>query len=162
MPRGCWCLGGGHVSQELVPLLSRVGFRCVVFDDRPEFTTEALFPDAVARITGDFENIAASLEIGPGDYVTVMTRGHSYDLEVQRQVLARPSAYVGVIGSRSKIAAVNKRLLEAGVPQREIDRVHTPIGLPIKAQTPAEIAVSIAAEMILIRAGLAEASAKPG
>ena len=88
-----------------------------------------------------------------------MTNGHVHDYEVEEQILRKKSAYVGVIGSRSKTASVNKRLRQACVPEEMIQKVHTPIGLSIKAVTPSEIAVSIAAEMILVRA---EASEKSG
>ncbi|NLW79563.1 MAG: XdhC family protein [Ruminococcaceae bacterium] len=144
--------GGGHISQELLPLLAHLGFNCVVFDDRPDFVTEALFPAAQARILGDFEDIDRNITLTPNDYVIIMTRGHAGDYSVQRQALRQPHAYVGVIGSRSKIASVSKRLLEAGVSQAAIDAVYTPIGLSIGAKSPAEIAISIAAQLIQVRA----------
>jgi len=145
--------GGGHVAQELVPVLTHVGFRCVVYDDRPEFSNKELFPLAYDLITADFENIYDHVEISKNDYVIIVTRGHNYDFIVEKQVLSKdPPYYVGVIGSRKKIAFVNKRLLEEGIPQEVIDKVHTPIGLSIKAETPAEIAISIAAELIMVRA----------
>ncbi|MGD9560575.1 MAG: XdhC family protein [Oscillospiraceae bacterium] len=145
--------GGGHVSQELVPVLSHLGFRCVVFEDRPEFVTKALFPTAWDLILGDFGDIAASITLSSSDYIVVMTRGHAADLEVQKQVLRSRYAYVGVIGSKSKIAAVSEKLRQAGISQRNIDEVHMPIGLAIKAKSPAELAISIAGEMIEVRAG---------
>ena len=81
-----------------------------------------------------------------------MTNGHSHDFAVQEQVLRGPYAYIGVIGSRAKIAAVNARLREAGISEEKLRTVHTPVGTPIKAVTPAEIAVSITGEMIYERA----------
>lgn len=86
------------------------------------------------------------------DYVVVMTNGHVHDLEVQEQALRKTLAYIGVIGSRTKIAAVNEQLRDAGIPEEAIETVHTPIGTPIRAVTPEEIAVSIAGEMICQRA----------
>jgi xanthine dehydrogenase accessory factor len=144
--------GGGHIAQELVPVLSHVGFRCLVMDDRPEFASRERFPEASEVILGDFAKLAESLSVTQHDYAVVMTRGHAHDFVVQEQLLRHPTAYVGVIGSRSKSAAVAARLREAGVPQEAIDRVHTPIGTAIKAETPAEIAISIAGELILTRA----------
>jgi xanthine dehydrogenase accessory factor len=144
--------GGGHVAQELVPVLAHVGFRCVVIDDRPDFASKELFPSAAKVIQGDFTKISESIKLTPADYVVVMTRGHAHDFAVQEQVLRAELAYVGVIGSRSKSAAIKAKLAEAGVPQAAIDRIHTPIGTPIKAETPAEIAISIAGELILTRA----------
>lgn len=144
--------GGGHISQQLVPVLAPLGFRCVVFDDRPEFASAALFPAAHRVILGDFARIEDQLALRHEDYVIVVTRGHAADFEVERQVLASPHAYVGVIGSRAKTASVNQRLLQAGIAQSTLDGVYTPIGLAIGAKTPAEIAISIAAQLIQVRA----------
>ena len=149
--------GGGHIAAALVPLLQTVGFRCWVFDNREEFTAKERFPQAERCITGDYLKLKDYLEITPEDYVVIMTNGHSFDLEVQDQVLRGPFAYVGVIGSVRKTASVNARLRERGVPEAAISQVHTPIGTAIKAVTPEEIAVSIAGELILARAERREA-----
>ena len=148
--------GAGHIAQALVPLLKSVDFRPVVFDCRPEFATKERFPDAEAVIVGDFDNIAASLELKHDDYIIIMTQGHSHDFEVEAQALRGDYAYVGVIGSAKKTAFVNRRLMEAGVAEEKTRTVHTPIGTAIKAVTPAEIAVSIAGEMICERATMRE------
>jgi len=147
--------GGGHIAQELVPVLTRIDFRCVVFEDRQDFARPELFPGAEQVIQGDFERISDSLEIRPGDYVVVLTRGHAFDYSVQEQVLRNETVYVGVVGSKTKVAAVQKRLLEAGVSKERIAEVHSPIGLKIGAKSPAEIAISIAGELIQVRAELA-------
>lgn len=147
-----YVFGGGHVAQELVPVLAHVGFRCVVADDRPEFATQALFPDAERIVLVDFKNIGEKITLTEDDAVCIMTRGHAHDADVELQVLKTPVHYVGVIGSVHKIAAVSKFLSENGISEDKIKGVHTPIGLPIKGETPAEIAVSIAAELILERA----------
>lgn len=150
-----YIFGGGHVSQELEPLLSRVGFRCVVLDDRAEFAARELFPTAEEVKLVDFRNIKDTVTIGKEDYVCVMTRGHAYDTVVQAQILRCAPRYVGVIGSRSKVEAVRKALKEEhGLTEEELDRVISPVGLSIGAVTPAEIAVSVAAQMIAARAGL--------
>ncbi len=146
-----YIFGGGHVAQELVPVLAHTGFAPVVFEDRPDFAKKELFPDAAETIVGSFTNVGASISITPDDYVVIMTRGHQADFEVLKQALLTRATYVGVIGSRSKIATTNKRLLEAGIPESELRRIHAPIGLSIRAETPAEIAISIAAELILHR-----------
>ena len=147
--------GGGHVAQELAPVLAHVGFRCVVMDDRPEFTKKELFPGAEDVILGDLQKISDYMTIGENDYVCVMTRGHAYDTVVQAQVLRCRPAYCGVIGSAMKAAGVRKTLKEEyGLAEEELDLVTTPIGLNIKGETPAEIAISIAAQMILRRAEL--------
>ncbi len=151
---GCvYVFGGGHVAQELVPVLSKVGFRCVVMDDREEFANWELFPTADRIILGDFYRIADYCTIGEEDYVCVMTRGHAYDTVLQAQILKCRPCYCGVIGSRSKAAGVRKLLKEEyGLSEEELNLVITPIGLDIKSETPAEIAISIAAQMILHRA----------
>ena len=148
-----YIFGGGHVAQELVPVLSHVGFRCVVMDDREEFTKKELFPGAEEVICGDLQNIGNYMTIGNDDYVCVMTRGHAYDTVVQAQVLRCRPTYCGVIGSAFKAAGVRKTLKEEyGLLDEELNLVTTPIGLNIKGETPAEIAISIAAQMILHRA----------
>ncbi|MEG0513759.1 MAG: XdhC family protein, partial [Clostridia bacterium] len=139
-------------------LLHRLDFSPIVFDDRLEFANTALFPLAERVVLGDFSGIATKVTLTPADYVVIMTRGHHYDHELLTQVLGTPAAYIGLIGSRSKIAHTKSLLFEEGFSEQDFQRVHTPIGLPIKAETPAEIAVSIAAEMILHRASLEAAS----
>lgn len=144
--------GCGHVAQELAPVLSHLGFRVFVLDDRPQFACRELFPSVEHVGPVDFSRIADTIEINENDYVCVMTRGHAFDTEVEKQVLRTKACYVGVMGSRQKKAAVEKLLLADGIPQKDIDRVCIPIGTAIKAQTPAELAISIAGEMIMKRA----------
>ncbi len=144
--------GAGHIAQALVPLLRSVGFRPVVFDDRPALAVPERFAAAEKVVLGDYGRIADALPLTEEDYIVVMTNAHTHDLQVEQQVLRERRRYVGVIGSRKKTAAVNARLREMGVSEERIASVHTPVGVPIRAVTPAEIAVSIAAEMILERA----------
>ena len=152
--------GAGHIARALVPLLRTINFRPVVFDDRPEYADPAAFPEAEAVLCGDFRDIAATIDVTPEDYVIIMTSGHLHDLEAEEQMLRRETAYVGVIGSRSKIAYVSQRLREAGISEEAIASVHTPIGTPIRAVTPEEIAVSIAGELIYERACRWDAAAE--
>ena len=145
--------GGGHVAQALVPILSGVGFRCVVMDDRSEFVDPKLFPTAEQVLLIDFTKISEYISIHNDDYACVMTRGHAYDTLVQAQLLRALPCYIGVIGSAAKAAGVRKALIEGyGFTDRDVDRITTPIGLKIGAETPEEIAVSIAAQMISVRA----------
>jgi xanthine dehydrogenase accessory factor len=148
-----YVFGGGHVSQALVPVLSSVGFRITVLDDRPEFTAPALFPGAEATALCSFAALAGALQVTPDDYLVIMTRGHQADYEVLSQTLRSGARYIGCIGSRHKLALCRDRLLAAGFTAEEYARVHAPIGLAIGAETPEEIAVSVAAEMIAVRAG---------
>ena len=150
--------GGGHCAQALAPLLHTVGFRVTIFEERKEYGCRENFPTAEQIIVGDYTKISDNLQFTSDDYIVIMTNGHSFDLEVQDQVLRGDFAYVGVIGSRRKTASVNQKLRERGIPEDAIARVHTPIGTPIKAVTPEEIAVSITGELIYTRALRREAT----
>lgn len=148
-----YVFGCGHVAQELVPVLSHVGFRCVAMDDRAEFADRKLFPDAEEVLLVDFEKLDRYITVGGEDYACVMTRGHAFDAVVQAQLLKTPACYIGVIGSAAKKAGVYKKLKEEyGFEDADFERITSPIGLSIKAETPAEIAISIAAQMIELRA----------
>ena len=147
-----YIFGGGHVGQALVPVLAGVGFRVTLFDNRPELANKEHFPMANRVILGDYKHICDYVTLKPQDYVVVMSPGHQSDFALLEQTLRFPLRYVGCIGSRHKIARSQEMLRSAGIPEDVIQSVHSPIGLPIKAQTPAEIAISIAAEMILCRA----------
>ena len=144
-----YIFGGGHVAQELVPVLAHLDFSCVVFDDRPEFSNKEVFPDASQCIVGDFESITDFLDIQEKDFVCIMTRGHQFDYLVQKQILQTNAHYIGVMGSRKKTQIIHEKLLADGFREADLSRLKSPIGLEIKAETPAEIAISIAAELIL-------------
>lgn len=147
-----YVFGGGHLAQELVPMAVHLGFRCVVIDDRAEFSTPELFPEAEEVCTCSFDALDGTLDIHETDYVIAMTRGHMGDFDVQKFALKTPAYYIGVVGSKSKIAEVNKKLRECGYTEEDISRITTPIGIKIHSETPAEIAVSIAAQLIEQRA----------
>lgn len=147
-----YIFGGGHVGQALVPVLASIDFRVTVFDNREEFADKSHFPCAEAVIFGSYENIYEKIKLTENDYVVIMTPGHQGDYEVLEQTLRSKTKYVGCIGSRHKIARTQQRLREAGISEEAILSVHAPIGLDIKAETPAEIAISIAAELIECRA----------
>ncbi len=145
--------GGGHVAQKLVPALSAVDFKCIVVEDREEFAKKELFDGIFDTRLVQMDNLdKACKEITENDYVCVMTRGHANDYEVEKAVLKTPAKYIGAIGSKKKIAGINKRLREDGFTDEDIARLTTPIGLAILAETPAEIAVSVTAQMIYERA----------
>lgn len=144
--------GGGHVAQALAPVLLSVGFTVQVYEDREEYLTEACFPASVGRVHGDFTRIDENIRICPSDYVIIMTRGHLDDLDVLRQVLCHPTRYTGMIGSKRKVKTLFDTLREEGVEEDVLQQVYSPIGLAIAAETPEEIAVSITAEMIRVRA----------
>lgn len=148
-----YLFGGGHVAQALVPALAAVEFSVIVLEDRPEFADPALFPQAEQVLQVEWEHIGDYVNLTKEDYCCVMTRGHAYDTVVQAQIMKARPCYMGMIGSRTKGAAVRKALEEEyGFPPEEISRLVSPIGLSIGAQTPEEIAVSITAQMIQVRA----------
>ena len=149
-----YLFGGGHVARELAHILAMTDFRVVVYDQREHTVTREFFPEASERCCGPFTE--ASERVGPiaaDDYVVIMTPGHQADYEVLVQTLRTPARYIGCIGSRKKIAITRERLLADGFAEAEIDRVHAPIGLPIGGETPAEVAVSVAAQLIAGRSG---------
>lgn len=147
-----YIFGGGHVAQELVPVLSHLNYECVVFDDRESYANKTVFPQAALTVVGDFNNIEKDLLITENDDVIIMTRGHAFDYWVMRQMLAKNPRYIGVMGSHKKVEFVTDQLLKDGFLLERIQSCHMPIGLEIAAETPAEIAISIAAELIFVRA----------
>lgn len=147
-PGRVYIFGGGHVGAALVPVLSAIDFRVTVFDNRPDFATADHYPAADCVILGDYKSIGEQITLTKYDYVIIMTPGHQADYEVLEQALRSEASYIGCIGSQKKIARTNERLREAGLNDTQISRVHAPIGLDILAETPAEIAISVAAELI--------------
>lgn len=147
-----YVFGGGHVAQELVPVISHLGFRTILFDDRKEFANASVFPTADEIVLGDFLHIFESVTINENDYVVIMSRGHEYDYKIQQQVLSTKAHYMGVMGSQRKMKTISEKLQADGFDKDAIKRFKSPIGLEIEAETPAEIAISIAGELIQIRA----------
>ena len=153
-----YLFGGGHVARELAHILAMADFRVVVYDQRPETVERTYFPDASALLCGPFTEALQQVgAITEDDYVVIMTPGHQGDYEVLSQALRTPAKYIGCIGSKKKIAITRERLLADGFTEAEIDRVYAPIGLPIGGETPAEVAVSVAAQLIACRSGRLEA-----
>ena len=142
-------LGGGHIALPLVDFASKAGFSVVIADDRPSFANTLRFPSAQSVICESFEKVFNSLHVTANDYVVIITRGHRYDMLCMEKLLqGTEPLYVGMIGSRRRVKALKDTLIEQGYDKDRMNRVHTPIGLPIGAVTPAEIAVSILAELI--------------
>lgn len=148
-----YLFGAGHVSLQVAILAKNVHFQTVVLDDRHEFANRSRFVTADdIKVLSAFEHAVEGLEIDEDAYLVILTHGHSHDKTVLRQVLGTPAGYIGMIGSTRKRDAIYKALQDEGVSAGDLERVHCPIGLPIKAQTPEEIAVSIVAELIHARA----------
>ncbi|MFX4261844.1 XdhC family protein [Pelotomaculum propionicicum] len=146
-------LGGGHIAVPLAYVGHMLGYQVTVVDDRPDFVSAERFAGIYKSICCDFNDIENILNLGPSSSVVIVTRGHMHDLDCLRRVIRYPIAYLGMIGSRRKIKMIKQVLLEDGIDMEKIEKVRMPIGLDIGAQTPAEIAVCIAAEMIMDRRG---------
>jgi xanthine dehydrogenase accessory factor len=145
--------GGGHVGQSLGMLAAALDFRLTVIDDRPGYVTADRFPCAADRIVGDIETELLKAAIDPQTYVVIVTRGHRNDGRALAAVVNSVAKFVGLIGSKRKIKTIFDDLMQQGVALEKIARVHAPIGLEIGAVSPAEIAVSIAAELVAVRRG---------
>jgi len=145
--------GAGHVGAAIARAAAAAGFRVVVIDDRPEYADASRFDAGVAVLAADVETALTRYPVTAGDAVVIATRGHRNDAEILARVAASPAGYVGLLGSRRKKIVVTKGLKAAGVPAQGLRRVRVPIGLPIGAVTPEEIAVSVVAELIGWRRG---------
>jgi len=141
------------VGRALAELSGRVGFAVTVIDPRRELANAERLPSADEIIVEEFVPVAESLPLGPDAYVVVVTPNHEYDEEVVRAILGKTYRYIGMIGSRKKVATVISHLREAGFAEKQIEDLHSPIGLDIAAETPEEIAVSILAELVECRRG---------
>ena len=144
-------VGGGHVGQAVGNLASDLDFDVWVVDDRAEFVTEERFPRAQQRIAGDIGEILPKLEVTPGTYCLIVTRGHNHDEEALYHLVDRGAYYVGMIGSKRKIKLIFDDLIAEGISPELLEQVHAPVGLDIGSQTVMEIAVSIAAELVAAR-----------
>ena len=148
-PQRLILLGGGHVAQPLCRYAADLEFDVVVVDDRPGFANAVRFPEAGRVVCDGFDHAIAELAITKYDFVCVITRGHRHDAACLRQLLAgEQPRYLGLIGSRRRTIELLKMLEEEGFDRAKIDQIHTPIGVPIGAETPKEIAISILAELI--------------
>lgn len=152
-----YIVGAGHVGRSLARLAREAGFELHVVDDRAAFANRERFPDAAEVIVDDIGAWLARAALPPSAYVVVVTRGHRYDLDALRALAPRPLRYLGLIGSRAKVARLYEALLEEGAVSRDaLARIHAPVGLDIGAVTPQEIAVAILAELIAVRRGRAD------
>jgi xanthine dehydrogenase accessory factor len=146
-------VGAGHVGSAVVHLARWLGFRVAVSDDRPEFCTPEAIPEADEYLPISLVELPNRLTIQPWTYIVLTTRGVNIDVAGLPALLDSPAGYIGVIGSRRRWATAQKQLLEAGVPPEKLARVSSPMGLELNAETPEEIAVSILAEIIMLRNG---------
>jgi xanthine dehydrogenase accessory factor len=146
-------IGGGHVGKAVAHLAHWLDFRVIVSDDRPEFCTPEQNPDADKFLPVPMKEIPQELEITSNTYIILTTRGMNVDVKGIPAILNTPAAYIGVIGSKRRWATTRKELLNLGISEVSLKRIHSPLGLELNAETPEEIAVSIMAEIIMLMRG---------
>jgi xanthine dehydrogenase accessory factor len=152
--------GAGYVAQALARLASALDFRIVVVDDRRDLADPIVFDEKVQLTFGDIPQTIHELEPDESSWIVIVTRGHHLDKDALQAALETNAAYVGMIGSPSKVKRIFKDLLKEGISHERLEQVHAPIGLDLGAETPDEIALSIAAEMVMIRKKATGASLK--
>jgi len=159
--RNLYIIGGGHCALALSELMSKLDFRIAIFDDRPELNTieKNDFADEI-KIIDEYERIGEHIADNNDSYVVVMTLGYASDKVVIKWLCEREFKYFGVLGSKAKMATLMKELREEGIPEEQLARIRTPIGIPINSRTPEEIAVSIAAEIIAVKNGAEATSSR--
>ncbi len=153
-----YIFGAGHITQQLLPLLEKLGFTAIVIDDREDYIRNNIITkfNVDSRI-GDFSNVINSLQFEPDSYIIIMTYSHDVDETILYQLLSKSLLdiskvrYLGMIGSKRKVEEIFSRMESKGISRDILKAIHSPIGLPIQSQTPEEIAISIAAELISIR-----------
>jgi xanthine dehydrogenase accessory factor len=148
--------GGGHIGLVLAKIARLLGFKIIVVDDRPDFAKPQRFPEAEQTLATDYSTAFSKLNVKNTDYIVILTNAHKNDEVVLEQALKTGANYIGMIGSLKKNELIFANLRAKGHPQELLDKVYTPIGLRIRAQTPTEIAISILAEMIKKRRSLPE------
>ncbi len=157
-----YIFGGGHVSFYMAKTAKMVGFRVVVADDRPEFASRERFPDADEIMVDNFSSALQRLRINKNSYIVILTSGHFSDEEVLEWAVKTDAPYIGMIGSKKKKDTIFSHLQSKGISRDVLERVHSPIGLEIDAETPEEIAVSILAEVIKVRRAQKPVERRPG
>ncbi|HHY88195.1 MAG TPA: XdhC family protein [Chloroflexi bacterium] len=145
--------GGGHVGKAVVQLSKWLGFRTAVADDRPEFCSPETVPGADEYYPVPLAELPEAVKINRSTFLILTTRGSAVDIAGLPSLMKTPARYIGVIGSRKRWLHTRKALIEKGVPEEDLDRIHSPMGLELQAETPEEIAVSIMAEVLQIRNG---------
>ena len=147
-------VGAGHIAQPLAVLGKLINFEVVVIDDRPQYANAERFPQVDRVIAAPFRPTLHDWPVDADTYIVLVTRGHSYDVESLLEILDSPARYIGMIGSKRRIRAVFDLLeREQGIPREKLERVYAPIGLDVGAESPAEIAVCIIAEIIKVYRG---------
>jgi xanthine dehydrogenase accessory factor len=150
---GLIIFGAGHIGTVLAGFGQLLGFAVTVIDNRPDFASEERFTDTATVITGDYDRIFADLETDGDTYIVIVTHRHEFDQEILEFCVDRPYRYLGMIGSRTKVKKTFDLLRQKNVKEEIINTIHSPIGFDIGGDTPEEIALAIAAEIVAIRNG---------
>jgi len=143
--------GAGHIAVPLSKMASLCDFSIYVYDDRDDYATNNRFPEAKDVIVCDFNNVLPYVNLKNNSFIVLVTREHAHDEILLRQLLGKPYKYLGMIGSKKRVSSVKERLIKANFDKNEIKNIYSPIGLKINSETPAEIAVSILAEIIMVK-----------
>jgi xanthine dehydrogenase accessory factor len=146
--------GAGHVGQCAAEIARSVGFRIAVVDDRIKYANSDRFPEADGVYAGPWEEVFSRLPVNDSSYILIATRGHRYDLACLRFAVQSPARYIGLLGSRRKTKLLFEALTKEGIDPSRLERVYAPVGLEIGSETPEEIAISIAAELVAVRKNL--------
>ena len=146
-----YLFGAGHISQSTTTMAKMMGFRVVVIDPRPEYNNVDRFPEADSLIVEEYESAFSKLGVDENSYIVIYTTGYVVDEQCLHFAVGTKAKYIGMIGSKKKIKEVKEHLRQKGVASEQLDRVHSPMGLEIGAETPEEIAISILAELIKLK-----------
>ena len=148
-----YLVGAGHVAYHLARAAHEVGFKLHIVDDREKFANAERFPDAEEIVVDAIPEWLTGAKLPTHAFAVILTRGHRHDLDALRALAPKPIRYLGLIGSRAKVARLSEALEAEGIPSEQLQRVHSPVGLDLGAVTPQEIAISILAEMIGVKYG---------
>ncbi len=146
-----YLFGAGHTSQRTAAIANTLGFQVIVIDPRPEYNNRDRFPDADSLVVEDYDSAFAKLGVDEDSYIVIYTSGHVVDEQCLLFAVGTGAKYIGMIGSKKKAKEVKEHLREKGISQQPLDRLHSPVGVEIDAETPEEIAISILAELIKVR-----------
>ena len=148
-----YIFGAGHCGLALAKIASQTGFAIHILDDRPEIASQERFPMAASITIGNYKKISKEISLPENAFVAIMTQGHSADAEVLENLITKKYFYIGLMASKRKREQIFEKLAATGIEKNLLEKVHSPIGLSIGAETPEEIAISILSEMIKLRAG---------
>ena len=146
-------MGGGHISKSLAPIAKTIGIRVFVLDDRPEFSNKERFPEADLTVGDSYDKGLDAFHINQNTAIVIATRGHNFDDVALEKAAQTDAGYVGLVGSQRKVILIYEDLLKRGLTPAKLASINAPIGINLKARTPAEIAISIMAEIVQWRLG---------